>query len=400
MYQDIIETASQLGLVEALKQGLGALCGDIEDHGKTWTLKGSLAQLNACQDYVNEFCSTEVDRKTLSSSTEIKEHVQEPIENSKCKKEITIKVDLTKAMFNAMSFLCKDQLKEIIGNATLNFIDSKSLCVKGQDLPTSLANRLEELIYNFQKTLEIDVLDIPYRQLQGSSTDKFLIKLQIENPGVYVYEGASDGAGTSLQVFLVALSRDEVKSVKQGIIFEHMKPSNRSGRFSHSISENSQSKRSDNKLPRSTSHGNTGTPCKVYQTAEGLIVKVYLASILMVKVDCIVNAANGGLLHGGGIAAVISKAAGPELYKECQHYVKSYGPVKTGDCCVSNAGKLHYKRVIHAVGPQYSSRKSAECSDLLQETVEKCITMANNHHMKSVAIPSISAGKWKCNYIT
>jgi O-acetyl-ADP-ribose deacetylase (regulator of RNase III) len=80
--------------------------------------------------------------------------------------------------------------------------------------------------------------------------------------------------------------------------------------------------------------------------------------------------------------------------------VKSYGEIKTGECCVTNAGNLPYKRVIHGVGPQWSKRNANECYDLLQKTIEQCIEMANKIHMKSVAIPSISAGKYLLSDVT
>jgi hypothetical protein len=47
---------------------------------------------------------------------------------------------------------------------------------------------------------------------------------------------------------------------------------------------------------------------QTYKTTEGIIVKVYNGNILSLKVDCIVNAANSQLSHGGGVAEVISRA--------------------------------------------------------------------------------------------
>jgi O-acetyl-ADP-ribose deacetylase (regulator of RNase III) len=110
---------------------------------------------------------------------------------------------------------------------------------------------------------------------------------------------------------------------------------------------------------RNFSHNQSRNPKpRNFRTSEGLQICVYMADIRKLSVDCIVNAANGQLMHGGGIAAVIADAAGPTFNKECSDYVKSYGEIKTGECCVTHAGRLPYKRVIHGVGPQWSKRNA------------------------------------------
>lgn len=83
----------------------------------------------------------------------------------------------------------------------------------------------------------------------------------------------------------------------------------------------------------------------------GLVLKVYKASITQLKVDAIVNAANDTMMHGGGVARVISEAAGYDLDRESADYVQKNGPVKVSKNIVSTAGYLPYKGVIHAVGP-------------------------------------------------
>ena len=75
-------------------------------------------------------------------------------------------------------------------------------------------------------------------------------------------------------------------------------------------------------------------------------------NLLEEPVDAIVNAANGHLAHGGGVAGVISRAAGPELQLESDRLVAERGPYPTGSAVVTTAGKLPFKGVIHAVGPR------------------------------------------------
>ena len=75
-------------------------------------------------------------------------------------------------------------------------------------------------------------------------------------------------------------------------------------------------------------------------------------NLLEEPVDAIVNAANGHLAHGGGVAGIISRAAGPALQAESDRLVRSHGPFPTGAAVVTGAGKLPFKGVIHAVGPR------------------------------------------------
>src|SRR5258707_7629580 len=81
-------------------------------------------------------------------------------------------------------------------------------------------------------------------------------------------------------------------------------------------------------------------------------------------VDAFVNAANGHLAHGGGVAGIISRAAGPTLQEESDRLVAARGPFATGTAVATTAGKLPFKAVIHAVGPRY--RESDEGKKIVQ----------------------------------
>lgn len=96
---------------------------------------------------------------------------------------------------------------------------------------------------------------------------------------------------------------------------------------------------------------------QVFHTKENLIVKVYEADILRVPVDCIVNAANQNLEHGGGVAKVISEAAGKDLDKEGNDYLSQHGKLAVGEACITTAGKLPFDCVVHTVGPCWSDYK-------------------------------------------
>ena len=134
-------------------------------------------------------------------------------------------------------------------------------------------------------------------------------------------------------------------------------------------------------------------------TKENIPVLVYTHNILHLKVDCIVNAANDSLKHGGGIAEVISKAAGSKLDRDCNDFVRRNGPVLVGDVYVSDPGKLPYKCVIHAVGPRWSDYKPhhqddlARCQRDLFMAVKSSLLKAEEKGMKTIAVPAISSGK-------
>jgi O-acetyl-ADP-ribose deacetylase (regulator of RNase III) len=86
---------------------------------------------------------------------------------------------------------------------------------------------------------------------------------------------------------------------------------------------------------------------------EGCLFQVVQGNLLDEPVDAIVNAANGMLAHGGGVAGIISRAAGPALQEESDRIVHERGPFPTGSAVVTAAGNLPFKGVIHAVGPRY-----------------------------------------------
>ncbi|VDI79060.1 Hypothetical predicted protein [Mytilus galloprovincialis] len=130
-----------------------------------------------------------------------------------------------------------------------------------------------------------------------------------------------------------------------------------------------------------------------FKTSEGLLIHVYVGNILNLKVDCIVNAANETLSHGGGVADVISRAAGYGFQQESDDYIQRNGQLNVTDCCTTSAGNLPYQCVIHAVGPRwYIYTDKRKCANDLEETVKNCFKVAEIKKMTSVAIPAISSG--------
>lgn len=106
-------------------------------------------------------------------------------------------------------------------------------------------------------------------------------------------------------------------------------------------------------------------------------------------VDAIVNAANGHLAHGGGVAGIISRAAGPELQRESSLLVEKHGAFPSGAAVVTGAGRLPFKGVIHAVGPrQGEGDEEAKLFQALSCAFEK----ARERGWQSVSFPAVSSG--------
>ena len=106
--------------------------------------------------------------------------------------------------------------------------------------------------------------------------------------------------------------------------------------------------------------------------------------------DAIVNAANQGLTHGGGLAGVISRRGGPAIQQESDAWIRQHGLVVTGSAAITSGGNLKARHVIHAVGPIYDGKpRSAE---LLASAARAALRVADEHGLKSIALPAISTG--------
>ena len=112
-------------------------------------------------------------------------------------------------------------------------------------------------------------------------------------------------------------------------------------------------------------------------------------NLLEEPVDAIVNAANGHLAHGGGVAAAIARAAGPALQTESDLLVHRHGPFATGAAVVTGAGRLPFKGVIHAIGPRQGE---GDEESKLVAALSACFSAAMEKGWQSIAFPAVSSG--------
>lgn len=129
--------------------------------------------------------------------------------------------------------------------------------------------------------------------------------------------------------------------------------------------------------------------------APGVSLIVQQGDLVQFPVEVVVNSANEELRHKGGLAAALSKAAGPELQADCDQIVKEKGKIQPGRATISKAGKLPYKHVIHAVGPTWKQSDAQECVFLLKRAVEESLHLAEKYQYQSIAIPAISSGVYR-----
>lgn len=120
-------------------------------------------------------------------------------------------------------------------------------------------------------------------------------------------------------------------------------------------------------------------------------IKVVKGDITKLAVDVIVNAANSGLLGGGGVDGAIHRAAGPGLLAECREMVARTGGCPTGEAVITGGYDLPAAWIIHTVGPVWRGGGHGEAA-LLRSCYEKSLALAEARGLSSIGFPNISTG--------
>src|SRR4030042_1594417 len=107
--------------------------------------------------------------------------------------------------------------------------------------------------------------------------------------------------------------------------------------------------------------------------------------------DAIVNAANSGLMGGGGVDGAIHRAGGPAILEECIQIVARQGRLPPGKAVITTAGNMKAKHVIHTVGPVWHGGDRGE-PELLASAYRESLKLAADNNLASVSFPSISTG--------
>jgi O-acetyl-ADP-ribose deacetylase len=119
-------------------------------------------------------------------------------------------------------------------------------------------------------------------------------------------------------------------------------------------------------------------------------MSVVAGDIVDQRVDAVVNAANSGLLGGGGVDGAILRAGGPVQLHARRHLVTQIGSLPTGQAAWTDAGTMPARWVIHVVGPVHSRREDR--TGLLESCYREALRVADELGARSVAFPAVSAG--------
>jgi O-acetyl-ADP-ribose deacetylase len=107
-------------------------------------------------------------------------------------------------------------------------------------------------------------------------------------------------------------------------------------------------------------------------------------------VDAVVNAANSGLMGGGGVDGAILRAGGQRQLDARRELRDRIGSLPTGQAAATEAGDLPARWVVHVVGPVW--RANEDRSHLLASCYREALRVADELPARTIAFPAVSAG--------
>jgi len=123
------------------------------------------------------------------------------------------------------------------------------------------------------------------------------------------------------------------------------------------------------------------------------LLTLVLGDITQQKVDAVVNAANSGLLGGGGVDGAIHAAGGAAVTEACRKIRAERGLLPPGEAVITTGGKLPAPYVIHTVGPVWQGGNKGE-PETLARAYKSSLELASAYNLKTLAFPAISTGAY------
>ncbi|XP_057703524.1 core histone macro-H2A.2 [Corythoichthys intestinalis] len=115
-----------------------------------------------------------------------------------------------------------------------------------------------------------------------------------------------------------------------------------------------------------------------------------IGKIGTIKVDAIINPTNAEMDLKDGVGHALEKAGDQEFLDGVKELRKAQGPLAVASVAVSQASGMTARVIIHCNVPQWGSDK---CEEHLEKTVENCLSAAEEKKLKSLAFPSLPAGR-------
>ena len=118
-----------------------------------------------------------------------------------------------------------------------------------------------------------------------------------------------------------------------------------------------------------------------------------LGDVTQQDTDAVVNAANSGMLGGGGVDGAMNRAGGAELIAAREAWVARHHRLPAGDAVATTAGAMPARMVIHTVGPIWQGGRAGE-AETLARAYRSCLRVARAEGLRSVSFPSLSTGAY------
>jgi O-acetyl-ADP-ribose deacetylase (regulator of RNase III) len=119
-------------------------------------------------------------------------------------------------------------------------------------------------------------------------------------------------------------------------------------------------------------------------------ILVVRGDIATQEVDAVVNAANSGLMGGGGVDGALLRAGGPRQLAARRELRERIGALPTGQAAATEAGDLPARWVIHVVGPVFAPHDDR--AHLLASCYREALRVADDLGARTIAFPAVSAG--------
>ena len=114
-------------------------------------------------------------------------------------------------------------------------------------------------------------------------------------------------------------------------------------------------------------------------------IEVQQADVTKLEVDAIANAANTQLRHGGGVAAAIARAGGPDVQRESNEKAS----IGLGEAVETTAGEMPARWVIHAATMELGGPTSSE---IISRATRSTVRKADELGCRSLALVAFGTG--------